>query len=245
MGTHAVGPVNVVYTIDNTAGTGQLDISAVTAINMLNCSGFSVVNTLPMNIAAAATSVLQVSFNVDGAGPFSFDMAIINTDLDETPYDIQLRGIGLDPTSVELSSFTAEAGQDGILTYWTTETEPNNAGFNIYRSTEENGDYSKINVNLIPALGDATSGASYSYVDKPDQAGDYYYKLEAVSLIGATSFHGPVFVGVTSVDLKKYTVPDNYTLSQNYPNPFNPETSIEFGLPKAGYVEITIYSITS
>ena len=45
------------------------------------------------------------------------------------------------------------------------------------------------------------------------------------------------------MDVKKYAVPDNYTLSQNYPNPFNPETSIEFGLPKAGFVEISIFDI--
>jgi len=170
-------------------------------------------------------------------------MDIVNNDVDENPYDIQVTGIGDQPTSITLSSFYTEVGLDGILTYWTTETEPDNAGFNIYRATEENGDYSKINESLIPALGDATTGASYSYVDKLEQPGDYYYKLQAVSLTGATSFHGPVFVGLTSVDLKKYTVPDNYSLSQNYPNPFNPETTIEFGLPKSGFVEISIYDI--
>ena len=146
------------------------------------------------------------------------------------------------PTNIVLSTFYAEVGLDGILTYWTTETEPNNAGFNIFRSTAENGDYSKINDSLIPALGDATTGASYSYLDKPEQAGDYYYKLEAVSLNGETSFHGPVFVGLTSVDLKKYTVPDEYSLSQNYPNPFNPTTTISFGLPQAENVTLNIYN---
>jgi len=39
VGTHAVGPVNIVYTIDNSVGTGQLDIAGVTALNMANCSG--------------------------------------------------------------------------------------------------------------------------------------------------------------------------------------------------------------
>ena len=147
------------------------------------------------------------------------------------------------PTAVTLSAFYAEVGQDGILTYWTTETEPDNAGFNIYRATEENEDYSKINDSLIPARGDATTGASYSYVDKSAEPDNYYYKLQSVSLTGATSFHGPIFVGLTSVDLNKYTAPDNYTLSQNYPNPFNPETTIEFGLPKPCYVEISVYDI--
>lgn len=39
-------------------------------------------------------------------------------------------------------------------------------------------------------------------------------------------------------------VPDNYTLNQNYPNPFNPETTIKFGIPKAGNVSLIIYDVT-
>jgi hypothetical protein len=34
-----------------------------------------------------------------------------------------------------------------------------------------------------------------------------------------------------------------YSLQQNYPNPFNPSTKINFGLKKAGNVEVTIYNI--
>jgi hypothetical protein len=147
------------------------------------------------------------------------------------------------PTNVTISSFSAEVSRDGIVIQWTTETEPNNAGFNIFRSTTENGNYSKVNESLITALGNAFSGASYRYLDKPDLAGDYYYQLQSVSLTGATSFHGPISVALTSVDLKKYALPDNYSLFQNYPNPFNPETTIEFSLPKAGLVEIAIYDI--
>ncbi len=147
------------------------------------------------------------------------------------------------PTAITLSSFYVEIGQDGILIKWGTETEPNNAGFNIYRSTEENGEYDKLNESLIPTQGDATTGATYNYLDKPDQAGDYYYKLQAVSLDGTTSFHGPIYIGLTSVDLNKKISPKDYSLSQNYPNPFNPETTIEFGLPAAGVVFINIYDI--
>jgi hypothetical protein len=46
---------------------------------------------------------------------------------------------------------------------------------------------------------------------------------------------------VTSV--KQSTVlPNQYILSQNYPNPFNPVTTINYSLPKAGIVKLTVYN---
>jgi C1A family cysteine protease len=40
------------------------------------------------------------------------------------------------------------------------------------------------------------------------------------------------------------TVPENYVLRQNYPNPFNPLTTIEFSLPTASRVSITVYNVS-
>lgn len=38
-------------------------------------------------------------------------------------------------------------------------------------------------------------------------------------------------------------LPTSYTLEQNYPNPFNPETRIEFSLPQAASVKLTVFNV--
>ena len=45
---------------------------------------------------------------------------------------------------------------------------------------------------LIPAEGDAVSGALYSYTDSEVQEITYYYKLEDVDVHGRGATHGPV-----------------------------------------------------
>jgi len=39
------------------------------------------------------------------------------------------------------------------------------------------------------------------------------------------------------------SVPTEYSLGPNYPNPFNPSTTIEFGLPVSGSVELQVYDL--
>jgi hypothetical protein len=47
---------------------------------------------------------------------------------------------------------------------------------------------------------------------------------------------------ITEVGADKI-IPTKFYLAQNYPNPFNPTTTIIFGLPEAGLVDLRIYNI--
>ncbi|MEB2308806.1 MAG: SBBP repeat-containing protein [Candidatus Brocadiaceae bacterium] len=93
------------------------------------------------------------------------------------------------PTVVALVSFSANGNADGKVTLrWQTATEIDNAGFNIYRAKRRDGPYKKINTTPIPAQGNATTGANYSYEDTPPAKGAYHYKLEDVDI---STMHGP------------------------------------------------------
>ena len=92
VGNQGVGTVNLSYTIDNTAGTGQLEVTGAAASNYVNSSGFSIVSALPLHVAPGTSGTLDVSFDVASVGPFSFDVAIACNDADEDPYGFDVLG---------------------------------------------------------------------------------------------------------------------------------------------------------
>ena len=96
-------------------------------------------------------------------------------------------------TLIKLSSFTAIPKFSQVIIQWSTESEIDNAGFNIYRSESENGDYIKVNDSLILSEGTSTQGAAYEFIDNNVQnRKTYWYKLEDIDLNGTPTMHGPV-----------------------------------------------------
>lgn len=82
-----------------------------------------------------------------------------------------------------------------VVVEWTTESEVDLAGFNLYRSDSPAGPYVKVNAALIPGALDPLLGGKYAYTDTNVVAGQtYYYKLEDIELDGATALHGPIEV---------------------------------------------------
>ncbi|MCP4607802.1 MAG: T9SS type A sorting domain-containing protein, partial [Planctomycetes bacterium] len=135
-------------------------------------------------------------------------------------------------TSVELVEFLGESVEGMVELSWETAKETDNAGFNIYRSYTEDGDYRPVNEKLI----DPRSDGDYSVTDAGVDVGvRYFYKLETVSTTGFLRQYDAIAVRVQA--------PERFELHQNYPNPFNPVTSIKYEIPKPGKVLIKIYNV--
>lgn len=86
-------------------------------------------------------------------------------------------------------------GPASVTVEWTTASEVDHAGFNLYRSESPDGPWVKLNSELIPPAGDPIVGGKYSYVDDAVEPGrTYYYQLEDVSLNGSSTRHPPIEV---------------------------------------------------
>ncbi len=93
------------------------------------------------------------------------------------------------PLPVSLSKFRPERLDDGSIRIgWVTESELNNAGFNILRSEKQDGEFTQINTKLIAGQGTTSERSTYTYTDpsaKPNVV--YYYQIQDVSLDGQVS----------------------------------------------------------
>ena len=90
------------------------------------------------------------------------------------------------PLPVQLSSFYSKRNDSGaVVITWSTESELDNAGFNILRSQSRTGEFVRINAQLIPGAGTTGEKTAYTWTDtgaSPNVL--YFYQIEDVSLAG-------------------------------------------------------------
>ena len=88
---------------------------------------------------------------------------------------------------VSLSKFRPERMKDtgAVVIRWITQSETNNAGFNILRSETREGEFTKLNTKLIAGQGTTSERTAYEFADtsaKPNVV--YYYQIQDVSFDG-------------------------------------------------------------
>ena len=92
------------------------------------------------------------------------------------------------PLPVSLSSFrpVRDKATGEVVIRWVTQSELNNAGFNILRSETKTGEFQVVNIKgIIPGHGTTSEKHVYTWTDtsaKPNVV--YYYQIEDVSLDG-------------------------------------------------------------
>jgi len=147
--------------------------------------------------------------------------------------------------AVQARGFSATANVNSVMLSWSTQSEVNNAGFNVLRQRMSNPEQGTQNYKLIASyqtnkdlagLGTSTTGRNYSFTDTKVLSGaKYQYEIESVSTDGTIKVVDTVTVSVSE--------PETYVLFQNFPNPFNPATTIRFDLKQTSTVTLEIYNV--
>ena len=87
---------------------------------------------------------------------------------------------------VELSSFSVKRHEAGaVVVAWATESEVDNAGFNLRRSEKRESGFTLLNAALIAGAGTTGERQTYTFTDTSANPGvEYYYQIEEVSFDG-------------------------------------------------------------
>ncbi len=150
--------------------------------------------------------------------------------------------------AVQATDFVAKTNIVSVTLSWKTQSEVNNAGFNVLRedpgtasgSTSVSTGFKLISSytssNSLKGMGTSTTGRTYDFTDSKVTSGaTYQYKIQSVSTDGTTKDLTTLSVTVD--------IPKDYALYQNYPNPFNPSTVIRFDLKQQSTVTLEIYNV--
>ena len=201
-------------TISNTAPGTKLGRFRVT--NTANF-GNAAPNLSWNSIGTSATKILMSNF----------------TDITNTAVHFVIITNGSLP--VVLSSFNSSVSTNNVALSWTTTSEINNSGFEIYRTIKDNNQWTKIGFDK--GYGTSVESHNYAFTDNNVQAAVYDYKLKQIDFNGNAEYYSLQ----NDVIVKK---PGDFKVSQNYPNPSNPKTKIDYQIPFDGKISLKVFDMT-
>ncbi len=137
----------------------------------------------------------------------------------------------------------ATTGNTQVTLSWDAPNDDGGADITgyAYRYKESGGDFS--DYMDIPESGPGEANArSYTVTGLMNEQ-EYVFQVRAVNEHGGGLPAEVVVALPTVINTESEELPAEVTLSANYPNPFNPETTIRYGLPKAGEVRLAVYNL--
>jgi hypothetical protein len=149
-------------------------------------------------------------------------------------------------TSVELTGFAATLLANGVQLGWQTATETDNLGWNIFRKTDQDTVFVKINTALVPGQGTTAQPHAYTYPDTaiPAGAASAEYYLEQVDLDG--SRHNSPLVALALAPTALHSAQPEGMASpaacRITPNPFR--HTVEIQPAQTDHVRVTITNQT-
>ncbi len=102
---------DITFTVQNT-GTGLLKLTLPITIGGANADQFSIQQQPAVNVAGLGATTFVIRFTPTSAGFKTATIAIVNTDGDETPYDITISGSGLEPEQPPPDDVVYVSGQE-------------------------------------------------------------------------------------------------------------------------------------
>jgi hypothetical protein len=134
---------------------------------------------------------------------------------------------------VTLVNLSASPGSTKVTVRWTTSSEINNRGFDVERSIDGNN---WIKVGFVNGAGTSNAPISYSYLDQNLEPRKYYYRLKQIDIDDRYRYSAIVSASLVGKA--------DFSLGQNYPNPVNNQTTIQYMLPRAEKVIISLFDMS-
>lgn len=139
------------------------------------------------------------------------------------------------------------SGAVNVVYYDDRNTTSDSSGVFLSRSTDGGNtwrDYQISDHNYMPG---AIAGFGQGYVGDNIGLTSTGNMLWPIWMDNSTGIYqlwtAPIDLATLSTREEEQTAPGTFGLSQNYPNPFNPSCQIEYELPSAGFVTLTVYDL--
>lgn len=149
------------------------------------------------------------------------------------------------PLPITLSYFKLQPAGQQVLLSWETAMEVDNAGFELFRSTDA------VTYDLVASyktnseltgMGQSNIGKDYHYTDNTmlQYGQNYCYKLVDVSVNGIRKEHPVKWINLTEPNL----FPKNVRITAIIPNAVSSSLTCSFEIKKDNYVSVELYTLT-